>query len=82
MEGKIWGIMLSILGIAGLIWAIIYINGPDANEHLPMVLAAGVFGALAFFTGIWLIDHKTVRRHGRKTGLMHIAKPKLQQPSA
>ncbi|HEV2479134.1 MAG TPA: hypothetical protein VGS79_05710 [Puia sp.] len=58
MEGKVWGILLSVLGIAGLIWALIYINGPLASLHMPVLVAAGVCGALAFFIGIWLIDHK------------------------
>lgn len=60
MEGKIWGILLSVLGIAGLILALIYINGPEASSHLTILIGAGVCGALAFFTGIWLIDHKRV----------------------
>ena len=58
MEGKIVGIILSILGIAGLVLALIYINGSDSSKHLTTLLAGGLGGALAFFTGIWLVDHK------------------------
>ncbi len=79
MEGKIWGILLSILGIAGLIWALIYINGPQVSIHLPVLLGAGVCGALAFFTGIWLVDHKRSTQKVPKPGLVKMADAKIQQ---
>ncbi len=72
MEGKIWGILLSVLGIGGLIWALIYINGPEASTHLPVLVAAGVCGALAFFVGIWLVDHKRSGHKPGKAGLMRM----------
>lgn len=78
MEGKIWGISLSILGIAGLIMALININGPLVTTHLPVLLVAGVFGALAFFIGIWLIDYKRSGQKGRKPELMRVADAKMQ----
>ena len=56
------GIILSILGIAGLISAFIYINGPDSSSHLAVLLATGIGGAIAFFAGIWLVDYNTGRR--------------------
>lgn len=73
MEGKTWGIILSILGIAGLIGAIIYVNGPEVNDHLAILFVAGIAGAAAFFTGIWLIDHKGARQRAR------VVQSKLQQ---
>ena len=76
MKEKIWGIMISLLGIAGLIWAFIYINGPEVNEHLPVLFAAGIFGAAAFFTGIWLVDRKRVRQGAR------VADSNIQRQSA
>jgi hypothetical protein len=79
MEGKIWGILLSTLGIAGLIWALIYINGPQVSIHLPVLLGAGVCGALAFFMGVWLTDHKRSRQKGHKTELVQMADAKIQQ---
>jgi hypothetical protein len=79
MEGKIWGILLSILGIAGLIMALININGPLVSTHLPVLLAAGIGGALAFFIGIWLVDYKRSGQKGRKPGLMRVADAKIQQ---
>lgn len=62
MRRKIVGIILSILGIAGLISAFIYMNGADSADHLAATLARGVLGAIAFFAGIWLVDHATGRR--------------------
>lgn len=62
MRGKIVGIILSILGIAGLISAFIYINGPDSSDHLAALLARGIIGTIAFFAGIWLVDHSAGRR--------------------
>ncbi|HEV9037022.1 MAG TPA: hypothetical protein VGQ51_10385 [Puia sp.] len=62
MRRKIVGIILSILGIAGLVSAFIYMNGPDSSEHLAALLARGVLGAIAFFAGIWLVDHNAGRR--------------------
>jgi hypothetical protein len=79
MEGKIWGILLSVLGIAGLIWSLIYINGRDAATNLPLLLAAGVCGALAFFFGIWLVDHKRSTEKPGKPGLMRMADANIQQ---
>ena len=62
MRGKIVGIILSILGIAGLVSAFIYMNGPDSSDHLAASLVRGIVGAIAFFAGIWLVDHHTGRR--------------------
>jgi hypothetical protein len=60
MQQKIVGTTLSILGIAGLVMAIMGINGPLVNEHLAMLMAGGLTGALAFFAGIWLFDRRRV----------------------
>jgi hypothetical protein len=79
MEGKIWGILLSILGIGGLIMALININGPQVATHLPVLLAAGICGATAFFIGIWLVDYKRSGQKVRKPGLMQMADAQIQQ---
>lgn len=68
MEGKIWGILLSVLGIAGLIGSLLYISGPKEATNLPLLLAAGICGALAFFLGIWLVDHKRSGHKPEKAG--------------
>ena len=62
MRRKIVGIILSILGIAGLISAFVYMNGADSADHLAAVLARGVVGTIAFFAGIWLVDRNAGRR--------------------
>lgn len=62
MRRKIVGIILSILGIAGLISAFIYMNVGDSSDHLAALLARGVLGAVAFFAGIWLVDNSAGRR--------------------
>jgi hypothetical protein len=68
MQQKIMGIVLSILGVAGLIASLICINGPDANSHLTLLMVAGTLGAIAFFTGIWLFDRFGSRVPAKKFG--------------
>jgi hypothetical protein len=66
MQPKIMGIVLSILGIAGLVAALVCINGPDVNGHLTLIMVGGIVGAIAFFTGIWLFDRLGSRVPARK----------------
>lgn len=66
MQPKIMGIVLSILGIAGLVLSLYYINGPDINSHLTLLMASGTVGAVAFFMGIWLFDRLATRVPVRK----------------
>ena len=73
MQQKILGITLSILGITGLIMALMGINGPLVNEHLALLMAGGSFGAVAFFTGVWLFGYRptaagVTRLPGMKAG--------------
>jgi hypothetical protein len=58
MQQKILGITLSILGITGLIMALMGINGPLVNEHLALLMAGGSVGAVAFFGGVWLFGYQ------------------------
>ena len=51
METKFWGIILSVLGIAGLIIALVNIYSANVN----ILIVSGVVGAIAFFAGIRLI---------------------------
>jgi hypothetical protein len=51
METKFWGIILSVLGIAGLIVALVNIYNGNVN----ILIISGVAGAFAFFAGIRLI---------------------------
>jgi hypothetical protein len=57
METKILGIILSILGISGLILALINVNGAVSPQHIPLLFTGGVFGAIAFFAGIWMVPN-------------------------
>jgi hypothetical protein len=68
MQQKIMGIGLSILGVAGLIGALICVNGADINSHLTLLMVAGTLGAIAFFTGIWLFDRFGSRVPAKKFG--------------
>ena len=56
MEKRILGIILSILGIVGLIYAgIMFMNGGGSNQNVKSIIFAGVLGAIFFFAGIGLI---------------------------
>jgi hypothetical protein len=58
MEKKLLGIIISVLGIAGLIVALININGAINNEHIGLIFAGGVLSAVAFFAGITLVPYQ------------------------
>ena len=72
MQQKIMCIVLSVLGIAGLVATLVGINGPDMNSHLPLLMVAGTLGAIAFFTGIWLFDRLGTRVPAKKFGGMSL----------
>jgi hypothetical protein len=56
MEKRILGIILSIVGIIGLIVAAIAIvNGTGTNKGVKEIVVFGVLGAIFFFAGIGLI---------------------------
>lgn len=56
MEKRILGIILSIVGIIGLIVAAIAIvNGTGSNKGVKEIVVFGVLGAIFFFAGIGLI---------------------------
>jgi len=57
MYRKILGIILSIVGIAGLVLAFLYVNMAVSPQHLNLLFAGGIFGAVSFFTGIWMIPN-------------------------
>ena len=72
MQPKIIGIVLSILGVAGLVAALVGVNGPNVNGHLTLFMVAGTLGAIAFFTGIWLFDRSGTGVPARKFGGMSL----------
>jgi len=57
MEKRIFGVILTVLGIAGLILAAYYFVRGNANSgrEIRSVLVYGVLGLLFFFGGIGLI---------------------------
>jgi uncharacterized membrane protein len=56
MEKRILGIILSVLGIAGLIYAgIIFVHGLSGTKNIRALIFAVVLGAIFFFAGISLV---------------------------
>jgi hypothetical protein len=56
---KIWGIVVCVLGLISLGAAFYYMNTGDALKHLEMSFTGGILGAIAFFTGIWMMPNKS-----------------------
>ncbi len=58
MEKRILGVVLSILGIIGLVIAAIrFASGTAAGPHIRLTLVALILGAIFFFSGIGLVKH-------------------------
>ena len=56
MEKRILGIILSLLGVVGLIYAgINFINGGSGVRNVKIIMFAAIVGAIFFFAGISLI---------------------------
>jgi predicted Na+-dependent transporter len=56
MEKRVLGIILSLLGIAGLIMAAVnFMNGGADNRNIKEILIYGILGAIFFFAGIGLV---------------------------
>lgn len=56
MEKRILGIILSLLGVVGLIMAAVnFMNGGAGTRNVKEILIYGVLGAIFFFAGIGLI---------------------------
>lgn len=56
MEKRLLGIILSLAGIAGLIYAgVNFMNGGTGERNLKAIIITGVLGAIFFFAGIGLI---------------------------
>lgn len=56
MEKRILGIILSIVGILGLILAAVgFMNGGDSTRHIKSIVVYGVLGVIFFFSGIGLV---------------------------
>lgn len=58
MEKRILGIILSLLGVAGLIYAgISFMNGGEGVRNIKTIIFSGVLGGVFFFAGIKLITN-------------------------
>lgn len=56
MEKRIFGIILTILGIVGLIMAAMeFAKGTNNNAEIRTTVVYGILGAIFFFSGIGLI---------------------------
>ena len=53
---RIFGVLLTLLGIGGLIYAaVLFMNGGDSSRQIKSLAVYGILGAVFFFTGIGLI---------------------------
>lgn len=53
---RVFGVILTLLGIGGLIYAAVVFMGTEGTENQIKTLAVyGILGAIFFFTGIGLI---------------------------
>jgi uncharacterized membrane protein len=58
MEKRVLGIILSILGIIGLIYAgIVFLNGDADTRNIKVILFSGILGAIFFFAGVGLVQN-------------------------
>ena len=53
---RVFGIILTLLGIAGLIYfAVVFMDASGTERQIKSLIVYGVLGAIFFFTGIGLI---------------------------
>ncbi len=58
MEKRVLGIILSLLGIVGLVYAgISFLNGGTGEKNIKLIIFAGLLGAVFFFAGIRLVSN-------------------------
>ena len=56
MEKRFFGIILSVLGSGGLIFAVVnFINGGSGAHHVREIIGYGVLGIIFFGAGIGLV---------------------------
>ena len=56
MEKRVLGIILALLGAAGLIYAgISFMNGSADTQNIKVIIFTGLLGAIFFFAGISLV---------------------------
>ena len=58
MEKRVLGLILSVLGIAGLIYGgVSFMNGTGGERNIKTIIFSGIVGAIFFFTGIGLVSN-------------------------
>jgi uncharacterized membrane protein len=58
MEKRILGIILTLLGVVGLIFAgITFMNGGGGIRNIKAIVLSAILGAIFFFAGISLIKN-------------------------
>ncbi len=56
MEKRILGIILSLLGIIGLIYAAVaFLNGNSSNRNVKLIVASVILGGIFFMAGVSLV---------------------------
>ena len=56
MEKRLLGIILSLLGVAGLVYAgISFMDGGTGTRNIKVIILFGILGAIFFFAGISLV---------------------------
>jgi uncharacterized membrane protein len=62
MEKRVFGIILTVLGIIGLIYAgMKFMNGAGGSKGVKEIIIYAVLGAIFFFSGIGLVKNTTDR---------------------
>jgi len=55
---RLFGVILTILGIAGLIYAaVVFMDAKGTQNQIKTLIVYGLLGAVFFFTGIGLIKN-------------------------
>jgi uncharacterized membrane protein len=58
MEKRVLGIILSLLGVAGLIFAgVSFMNGGEGTRNIKTIILTGVLGIIFFYAGISLVKN-------------------------
>lgn len=53
---RVFGVLLTLLGIAGLIYAaVLFMKGQGGSSQIKALAVYGILGSIFFFTGIGLI---------------------------
>ena len=52
---RLFGVILTVLGIAGLIYAAIIFMDSSGTRQIKVLAVYGILGAIFFFTGIGLV---------------------------